>query len=98
MNKIEARQTLSNILPFDKEEHMDFNSTFNGEIIQDVDHLIEILESGKEGELVLMAYDPETHDSGYVVVELGSDIWYKTVSPIGINIKLMQAVYFAFDI
>lgn len=90
MNKQEAIQFLSDSLPFEY-ECGDYCSDLNGTPIKEIGDLLRILEE-EYGELTLLGYHPEYGDI-YIVVDMGSDTTYKTVSPSGGNFKAMEAVY-----
>lgn len=90
MNKQEAIQFLSNSLPFES-ECGDYCSDLNGAVIKNMEELLRILEE-EYGELTLLGNHPEYGDI-YIVVDMGSDTTYKTVSPGEGNFKVMEAVY-----
>lgn len=90
MNKQEAIQFLSDSLPFES-ECGDYCSDLNGTPIKEIGELLRILEE-ENGELTLLGNHPEYGDI-YIVVDMGSDTTYKTVSPGEGNFKAMEAVY-----
>ena len=93
MNKQEAIHFLSAALPFANKGE-DYSSDIDGDIIKSMDELLRILEE-EYGELTLLGNHPEYGDI-YIVVDMDSDVTYKTVSPSEGNFKAMQAVYALF--
>ena len=69
----------------------DYCSDLNGTPIKEIGDLLRILEE-ENGELTLLGNHPEYGDI-YIVVDMGSDTTYKTVSPGEGNFKAMEAVY-----
>lgn len=90
MNKQEAIEFLSLVLPFE-DKGQDYCSTLDNTVIGSINQLVQILEE-EYGELTLVGRHPEFGDI-YITIEMGSDVYYKTVSPSEGNFKAMQAVY-----
>ena len=90
MNKQEAIQFLTSALPFANKGE-DYCSTLDDTVIGSINQLVQILEE-EYGELTLIGRHPELGDI-YIVVDMDSDVYYKTVSPCEGNFKAMQAVY-----
>ena len=90
MNKQEAIQFLTAALPFANKGE-DYASDLDGTVIKSMAELTRILEEDY-GELTLVGHHPEYGDI-YITVDMGSDVYYKTVSPTEGNFKAMQAVY-----
>ena len=90
MNKQEAIQFLTSALPFAAAGE-DYSSNLDGNTITGIEELLRILEEDY-GELTLVGNHPEYGDI-YIVVDMGSDTTYKTVSPGEGNFKAMEAVY-----
>lgn len=90
MDTKEAIEFLTVSLPFENKDE-DYHSALNGKTVKSVEELVRILKE-EYGELTLIGRHPEFGEV-YVIVELGSDTYYKTVSPNEGNFKLMEAVY-----
>ena len=90
MNKQEAIQFLTDVLPFEDKDQ-DYCSDLDGKTIKNMEELLRILEE-EYGELTLTGHHPEYGDI-YITVEMDSDVYYKTVSPSEGNFKAMEAVY-----
>lgn len=90
MNKQEAIQFLSTVLPFANKDE-DYSSDLDGTVIKNMEELLRILEE-EYGELTLIGHHPELGDI-YIIVDMDSDVMYKTVSPSKGNFKAMEAVY-----
>lgn len=90
MNKQEAIEFLTVALPF-ADQHEDYSSDLDGKTIKSIDELLRILKE-EYGELTLIGKHPEYGDI-YIIVEMESDTYYKTVSPNKGNCKAMEAVY-----
>lgn len=90
MNKQEAIEFLTTALPFENKGE-DYSSDLDGNIIKSMDELLHILEE-EYGELTLVGNHP-TYGDIYIIVSIGSDTTYKTVSPCVGNFKTMEAVY-----
>ena len=90
MNKQEAIEFLSLVLPFE-DKGQDYCSTLDDTVIGSINQLVQILEE-EYGELTLIGRHPELGDI-YIVVDMDSDVYYKTVSPCESNFKAMEAVY-----
>lgn len=90
MNKQEAIEFLTTALPFANKGE-DYASDLDGTVIKSIGELLRILEE-EYGELTLVGHHPEYGDI-YITVDMGSDVYYKTVSPSEGNLKAMTAVY-----
>ena len=90
MNKQEAIQFLTAALPFANKGE-DYASDLDGNTITGIEELLRVLEE-EYGELTLVGHHPEYGDI-YITVDMGSDGYYKTVSPSEGNFKAMEAVY-----
>jgi hypothetical protein len=90
MNKQEAIEFLSLVLPFE-DKGQDYCSDLDGKPLKDIGDLLRVLEE-EYGELTLIGRHPELGDI-YIVVDMDSDVYYKTVSPCEGNFKAMEAVY-----
>ena len=90
MNKQEAIEFLSLVLPFE-DKGQDYCSDLDGKPLKDIGDLLRVLEE-EYGELTLIGRHPELGDI-YIVVDMDSDVYYKTVSPSKGNSKAMEAVY-----
>ena len=90
MDKQEAIEFLTEALPFHNKGE-DYSSDLDGNTIKSMEELLNILEE-EYGELTLLGNHPEYGDI-YIVVDMGSDTTYKTVSPGEGNFKAMEAVY-----
>lgn len=90
MNKQEAIEFLSLVLPFE-DKGQDYCSDLDGKPLKDIGDLLRVLEE-EYGELTLIGHHPEYGDI-YITVDMGSDVYYKTVSPSEGNFKMMEAVY-----
>ncbi len=90
MNKQEAIQFISDSLLFES-DCGDYCSDLNGTPIKEIGNLLRILEE-ENGELTLLGNHPEYGDI-YIIVDMYSDVTYKTVSPGEGNFKAMEAVY-----
>ena len=90
MNKQEAIQFLTAALPFANKGE-DYASDLDGNTVTGIEELLRVLEE-EYGELTLVGHHPEYGDI-YITVDMGSDVYYKTVSPSEGNLKAMQAVY-----
>ena len=90
MNKQEAIQFISDSLLFES-DCGDYCSDLNGTPIKEIGNLLRILEE-ENGELTLLGNHPEYGDIN-IIVDMYSDVTYKTVSPCEGNFKAMEAVY-----
>ena len=90
MNKQEAIQFISDSLLFES-DCGDYCSDLNGTPIKEIGNLLRILEE-ENGELTLLGNHLEYGDI-YIIVDMYSDVTYKTVSPCEGNFKAMEAVY-----
>ena len=90
MNKQEAIEFLTTALPFAAAGE-DYSSNLDGNTITGIEELLRILEE-EYGELTLVGHHPEFGDI-YIIVDMDSDVYYRTVSPSEGNFKAMQAVY-----
>ena len=90
MNKQEAIQFLTLALPFAAAGE-DYSSNLDGNTITGIEELLRVLEE-EYGELTLVGHHPEFGDI-YIIVDMDSDVYYKTVSPSEGNFKAMEAVY-----
>ena len=90
MNNQEAIQFLTLALPFAAAGE-DYSSNLDGNTITGIEELLRVLEE-EYGELTLIGCHPELGDI-YIVVDMDSDVYYKTVSPCEGNFKAMEAVY-----
>lgn len=90
MNKQEAIEFLTLVLPF-AGKGKDYCSTLDNTVIGNINQLVQILEENY-GELTLVGHHSEFGEI-YIIVDMDSDVYYKTVSPSEGNFKAMEAVY-----
>lgn len=92
MNHEEAKELLSRVLPLN-EEGDDYCSMLDGQAIKTHEELFDILLEGY-GELSIDAVDPIDGDTTYVEVILSTEgNEFTTPCPIGLNLKVMEALY-----
>lgn len=92
MTKQEALELLKRALPFGGVGE-DYQSSFDGTVLSNIDELVKHLEEDY-GEFIVDAYDPLTGDTGLVYIESdSSDTLYKTPSPCGLTLQVMEALY-----
>lgn len=90
MNTNEAKAILENAIQFGKGVKEDYCTKFNGEAVENMEQILEILEY-EVGELIVNGR--LDGDDCYVVVKLDSSNEFKTPVPTGSALKVMEALY-----
>ena len=92
MNKEQAIEHLTKVLPFEGEA-CDYESTFDGKTISNMEELLHILEN-EYGEVFLNAINPISGEMAILTISLtDSEISYTTVAPHKEVFELMEAAY-----